>query len=177
MPDNKPYEKQAVTNLQRYLRQLSYEDANMIRPPIDGIFESMTEQSLIYFQNKYGFEPSGVADRETWDALFEAYLQSIAFHSPPSPVFIFPRNPDGFALKSGDSSIYVIILQYMLRELSRDYGEVLNVDQTSKYDDQTSQAVKSFQEINNIVENGITDILTWNLITQAYNRRVNEYTQ
>ena len=177
MPENKPYEKQAITNLQRYLRQLSYEDAAITRPPVDGIFEKVTEQSLVDFQNKYGFEPSGIADRTTWDALFNAYLNSINFHSPSTPVFIFSRNPDGFALRPGDSSIYVMILQYMLRELSVDYGDVLNVEQTNEYDEMTSQAIKIFQRINSIAENGITDILTWNRVTQAYNRRANEYVQ
>ena len=42
MPENKPYEKQAITNLQRYLRQLPYEDAAITRPPVDGIFEKVT---------------------------------------------------------------------------------------------------------------------------------------
>ncbi len=174
---DKPYEKQAITNLQRYLRQLSYEDDDMMRPPVDGIFEEQTEQSLIYFQSKNGFEPSGVADRETWDALFNAYLQSIEFHSPSTPVTIFSRHPDGFLLQPGDSSLYVIMLQHMLRELSRDYGDVLAIEQTNIYDEQTSQAVKSFQKTNNMTENGVTDILTWNRITQAHNRRINEYTQ
>ena len=60
-------EKEAIRNVQRYLRQLSYTDADIPPVPIDGIFGEATENSLIAFQTKNGLSPSGVADRESFD--------------------------------------------------------------------------------------------------------------
>ena len=177
MPSRKPYEKQAVTNLQRYLRQLSYQYTDITPPPIDGIFESVTQQSLIDFQIKNGLEPIGVADRTTWDMLFAAYKESIAIYSPSTPIIIFPRNSDTYALKLGDSSLYVTALQYMLRELSRDYGTIFNLNISGDYDNNTENAVNHFQLLHGIPQTGEVDKITWDRLTEAYNRRVHEYQQ
>ena len=92
-----PYisQNQAISNLQRYLRTLSYSDADIPSPPIDGIFDSRTKESLLAFQKKHGLYQSGVGDRETWSKLYEEYLRSEARNAPPAPLNIFPRVPDG----------------------------------------------------------------------------------
>lgn len=174
---SRPFEKQAVTNLQRYLRQLAYEDSTMTQPPIDGIFDTVTRLALTEFQTKNNLEPTGVADRTTWDLLFKLYLESIAIHSPAHYVSVFPRNPFGYAIKLGDESFYVVALQFMLRELSRDYGDIFNIEPTGKYDSATALAIKNFQLINNIEPTSVTDKITWDRVTDAYNRRAHEYHQ
>ena len=54
---------QAIQNLQTYLRQLSYHDQSIKAPPIDGIFDTDTKQSLMDFQASRGLPPTGVADQ------------------------------------------------------------------------------------------------------------------
>ena len=46
-------EKDAVRNLQIFLRQLSYTDPDIIPPPIDAVFDTVTRDSLKSFQRKY----------------------------------------------------------------------------------------------------------------------------
>jgi len=46
-------EKDAVRNLQILLRQLSYTDPDIIPPPIDAVFDTVTRDSLKSFQRKY----------------------------------------------------------------------------------------------------------------------------
>ena len=66
-------QKQAITNLQRYLRRLSYEYLSTPRVPIDGIFGESTKNALSEFQRENGLDVTGVADKRTWDSLFSEY--------------------------------------------------------------------------------------------------------
>ena len=77
----------AVTNLQRYLRQLSYDEASIPPPPVDGIFEDATVAALREFQRLRGFPVTGQADQETWDRLYADYRASLAKNSPPPPPY------------------------------------------------------------------------------------------
>ena len=65
----RPNEARAIKNLQRYLRQLSYHVPSITAPPIDGIFASDTQKALREFQEWQALPSTGIADRETWDAL------------------------------------------------------------------------------------------------------------
>lgn len=170
-------EGQATLKLQRYLRQLSYEDERLTPPPLDGIFDTVTRQSLSEFQAAAGLPVTGAADRETWDRLFELYEASVAENSAPLPIAIFPRRPRGFELRQGDISFYVTALQFMLRELSRDYGEALNVAPDGSFGEATAEAVRHFQRVNSLPVTGAAGLLTWNSIAAAYNLRADEYLQ
>lgn len=178
MPQQKPFEYQAITNLQRYLLQLSHNDERITPPPIDGIFGTQTRRSLTDFQSQSDLPVTGVADRETWDALFASYLASLDKNAQPLPVAIFPRRPLGYELSPGDSSFYVMALRFMLRELARDYGERLNIavtDTDSEFDASTEAAVRHFQSLNRLPVTGRVGLATWNAITAAYNLRADEY--
>ena len=59
-------EKDAIRNLQRYLRQLSYTDKDIIAPPIDSIYDRATADSVRSFQRKYGIAETGIANKETF---------------------------------------------------------------------------------------------------------------
>ena len=65
-------ERVAIANLQRYLRQLAYFDETLGEVPIDGIFDSATEEALRAFQEGAGLPPTGRADFVTWETLFAA---------------------------------------------------------------------------------------------------------
>lgn len=163
-------ESEAIRNLQRYLRQLSYHEPLILAPPIDGIFESDTRRSLQNFQSLYGLPETGVADRETWDVLYAAYRTSITENTPPRAISVFPfLSPEDTRLTLGSNAFSVTVLQHMLRELSVLYSPLLKVEITGIYDDPTYAAVKLFQEKNRLPSNGTTDVSTWNAIADQYN--------
>lgn len=175
MRQQKPYEREAVTNLQRYLLQLSLLDERITPPPVDGIFDTVTEQSLSDFQSCHGLPVTGIADRETWDALVSDYLDSLAANARPRPIAIFPRRPLGYEMRTGDSNFYVTALQFMLGELSRDYGEALNTPSDGVFGEATEAAVRHFQTIHSLPVTGTVGLATWDSIADAYNRRADEY--
>ena len=159
----------ATENLQRYLRQLSYHNPAITAPPIDGIFESDTQKALREFQEWKSLPVTGVADRDTWDALYAAYRASLSENTPARAISFFPFTKDAFALSRGDSNFTISVLQYMLRELSSLYTDLESVEITGSYDDVTERAVRDFQQQNRLPPSGRTDLPTWNAIADQYN--------
>ncbi len=174
---NYSIEEQGVFNLQKYLRQLSYINNNILPTPIDGIFESQTKNSLISFQNEYDLEATGIADAITFEKLYNAYLESLNKNILPKQISIFPRFPENHEIKLGDNSFAVAVIQYMLREISLDFGNGDDIQINGTYDTKTHNAIASFQSKRGIESNGITNLETWNNIVSAHNLRQNEYHQ
>ncbi len=159
----------AIRNLQTYLRQISYFDPNITPPPIDGIFDSVTRQSVSDFQHSQGLPVTGVADRRTWDELYAAYRFSLSQNSIPRRVAFFPDLPKNYTLYPGCNNFTVSALQYMLRELEVRYGSWEPVGITGIFDEATEQAVRTFQLQNRLPESGTVNRTTWNAVADQYN--------
>ena len=167
---NHPNYSPAVANLQRYLRQLAYHTEGIGQVPVDGIFDSATQSALSDYQRVSGIPVTGTADRETWERLYADYLASLAFYAPPTPVSLFIRTPPGGYLDLGALGIDVAVLQYMLGELTLLYV-LTPPDISGNYDQATKQAVQEMQAYLNLPPTGLTDVLTWNAITDRFNAR------
>ena len=163
-------EAQATANLQRYLRQLSYHHPEITPPPIDGIFERDTEESLKDFQAMVGLPVTGRADRRTWDALYAMYRASIAENEPPRTVAILPFVAGEILLQKGDEGFTINVLQYMLRELGESLAELEEVEITGIFDDKTARAVRLFRAQNGLPEGETVDLVTWNTLVDRFNR-------
>ncbi len=163
-------EAQAITNLQRYLRQLSYHYPDITAPPIDGIFERDTEKSLREFQVMQGIPVTGRADRRTWDALYALYRASVAENEPPRTVAIFPFVAGEILLSPGDESFTINVLQFMLRELGESLIELEDVEVSGNFDETTARAVRLFRAQNGLAEGDTVDLITWNTLVDRFNR-------
>ena len=163
-------EAQATANLQRYLRQLSYHHPEITPPPIDGIFERDTEESLKDFQAMVGLPVTGRADRRTWDALYAMYRASIAENEPPRTVAILPFVAGEILLQKGDEGFTINVLQYMLRELGESLAELEEVEITGIFDENTARAVRLFRVQNGLPDGETVDLITWNTLVDRFNR-------
>ena len=162
-------EKDAIRNLQIYLRRLSYINDDTIKAPIDGIFESSTQNALRQFQRNNDLPVTGVADRATWDALYAQYLIELKRLTLPDPIIPFPSFPTDYKTSLGEESFLVSIIQYMLRELSIIYDTFNDVKITGKYDHITKDAISDFQKRNGLSDTGEVDKATWNALARIYN--------
>lgn len=158
-----------ILQIQRILRNLDYSENGAAKVKPDGIYGDDTRALVTQFQGKYGLNPTGVVDKETWDLLHlidEAKRdESLLAHS----VHIFPMFEKYEILpNSKDNIIYVI--QHMLNEILADYDgfEVLNF--TGIYDPDTQNAIKLLQRKALRDDDGIIDAKTFNLLADEYER-------
>ena len=170
-------EKDAVRNMQRYLRQLSYTDSDIPPVPIDGIFGEATSNSLIAFQRKNGLAATGVADRESWDALYRNYLSSVRRFAPPKGFSPFPRVPENYSLSVGDVGFAVTAVQFLLNEVSLIIDNIDTVAITGIYNIDTARAVSIFQAANGSPITGETDKETWDALVDTYEQYSKNYIQ
>ena len=171
MPE-KQNEREAILNIQKYLRQLSYHDERINPVPIDGIWESDTARAVATFQSQNGLSVTGTVDRATWDALKAAYDESVAQNSPPQPIYLFPRMPQDYSLGIGESGFLNDAVQYMLSELSSIYF-FPNFKINDIYNENTADAVRDFQKRNSINPTGRVNRETWDALAVQHNILVN----
>ena len=78
------FERDAISNTQKYLRQLSYHDGDIPPVPIDGIWDTETVRALTAFQRKNGLAPTGRVDRATFELLKLQSQLVLLLHHPYS---------------------------------------------------------------------------------------------
>ena len=167
MATNTRTESEARRNLQKYLRQLAYFDPTIPFVPIDGNVGSDTTDALRAYQSKKGLPATGIADQETWEALYEDYLISLEEEAPSAGFSPFPNVPKDYSLKLGDRGFAVSAVQYMLEEISVFYP-FTPVEITGIYDEATRDAVSEVQIRYLLPVTGGVDKLTWNALVRLY---------
>lgn len=163
-----PTRTQAIMNLQRYLRQLSYFDESIPPPPLTGVWDTRTEEALKTFQRNNRLPEIGRADRVTWDLLYSEYQRSLLQNELPRSVSLFPRQPWGYEITLGEESFTVMAIQYMLGEIILHYDNIALVAQTGLYNEETAAAIREFQTRNLLPVTGVVDKITWDLLVEAY---------
>ncbi|MBO5938479.1 MAG: peptidoglycan-binding protein [Clostridia bacterium] len=158
----------AVRNLQRYLRRLSFEENAILPVPIDGIFDTRTEEALMEFQRMYELPVTGRADRGTWDLLFAEYLRLSEEEDRIEAIDLFPKVPPNYVTTLGEESAFILLLQWLLSELLVIYDTLPEFARSGRFDQPTSDAVREFQRIQRIEETGLVDRNTWNRIAREY---------
>lgn len=170
-PPAHPTEPQAIMNVQRYLRQLSYTDSRIPTVPVDGVVGEDTRRAIAEFQRSVGLPVTGTADPETFRILYNTYLQDVAAQHVPEPVYLFPAYPVNYTIGPGDTGVLIQVIQLLLRDLLLSYGqETNNFRVDGAYDDSTAAAVRSFQTIHQLPRNGRVDRPTWNHLARNYSQ-------
>lgn len=163
-------EREAIQNLQRYLRRLSYFNEEIGAVPIDGVFDRETEGALRSFQRAEGLPETGRADRDTWERLYAAFVAETEKRRAPSRIAHFPEIPENYTVEVGETQFLVSIIQHALSELSVIYDGIGEVPVSGVYDARTAEAVRAFQRAHGLPESGGVDRATWNALADAYNR-------
>ena len=163
-------EREAIRNLQRYLRRLSYFNDEIEPAPIDGVFDSATESALRAFQAAQGIPVTGRADQESFERLFLAYTNENELRRAPTRIALFPQIPEAYTVELGNAQFLVSMIQHALAELAMVYEGLDDVPQSGVYDEATATAVRRFQALHGLPQSGGVDRTTWNALAEAYNR-------
>lgn len=161
-------QKDAIINIQTYLRKLGYTGAGMVPVPIDGIYESVTAEAVRGFQESNGLIPTGRVNKTTWDLLYKQYEDKISDELEARGIFPFPDTPDNYAVSIGTRSALVAVIQLLLDELESKYDDLTDIRIDGTYGEDTAAAVKAFQEINQLEPTGEVDKRTWNRLVREY---------
>jgi len=160
--------RDAVKNLQTYLRKLGYTGEGGVPVPIDGIFDTVTEAAVIAFQQQNGLLPSGAVDKRTWDLIFSKYQEKIANELEARGLFPFPTTPENYAITVGTKSALVAVVQLLLDELEAKYDRLTDIRIDGVYGEDTAEAVREFQRINMLEPTGEVNLATWNRLVREY---------
>lgn len=137
---------------------------------ITGYFDEQTRNAVIEFQKTVNLEPTGVVDRETYEAL-ATNMFSILDTLPSESVYLPTLRWPGEAYTIGADAPPVYLLQEMLSYISLIIPMIPHFEPTGVYDEATQQAVREFQRLQNLEPTGITDEQTWNSIVDIYRQQ------
>ena len=158
----------AVRNLQRYLRTISFYDDRITRVPTDGIYDSDTRKAVSEFQSTRGLRPTGIVDRKTFDMIFKEFSQIIEANDRSNNTNLFPNNPQNYEASLGEESSFVAIIQLILRELSIIYDNIPELEISGVYNKETEAAVKEFQKLSGLSPTGKVNLQTWNRLVRDF---------
>lgn len=162
-------ERDAIINLQTYLRAQRLQNPNAPLIAVDGIFDDATKNALIDFQLRNSLAPTGTANRKTFELLYSQYLEINDKSALPDPIIPFPSYPDDYVIKLYEKSFLVSVIQYMLNEIGIIYNVFDAVKISGEYDEETMKTVKDFQERNFLSPTGEVDRKTWSALARIYN--------
>ena len=138
-----------VRNLQTDLTTLGYYYGD-----ITGNFGSLTQQAVKKFQQSRGLTADGIAGTTTINAIASALKSSGSSSASGST--------SSTALREGDSGTAVRNLQTDLKSLGYYYGDI-----TGNFGSLTRQAVRKFQDANDLTVDGIAGTATLNKIASV----------
>ena len=138
--------------------------------PVDGIFGENTENAVTRFQQIFNLTPDGIVGRNTWYEMVRLYyglLRLSELNSEGLRLYGMSwEYPD--AIRLGDSGDKVYLMQYMLSVISEFYNTVPEIVTDGVFGQATLDAVKAFQRLAGLPEDGIVGPLTWDQMYSFY---------
>ena len=156
-----------VRSVQYYLAVIAYFNPSLDFVTVNGVYDQATANAVSAFQSYYGLTPTGIVDVFTWDTINNIYSQTLASLDEDyagAKAKVYP----GYFLSYGMSGPDVTDLQTYLSAVAQKLPEVPAVEVTGIFDDQTRNAVQTFQRLYGITPNGTVGPVTWNAIAKEY---------
>ncbi len=161
----------SVQQLQVRLNRIArnYPSIPTIAQP-DGNFDAQTEAAVRKFQQIFGLTVDGIVGNGTWYRVAYIYTSIKRIAELNSEGLSYNDIAQRFSqeLSPGDTGDEVRIIQYYLAVIGRYYDAVPIVEVDGVYGEQTTAAVKAFQQIFGLPTDGIVGVNTWNDIYRAY---------
>ena len=134
----------------------------------DNVFREGTRVSVVAFQRRFGLNPDGIVGPLTWGRLYEVYrrIRNIVPMPPPDPSIPgFPGTP----LAVGTRGENVRTMQRMLNGIARANPSIGTLAEDGIFGPLTQAAVREFQRLFGLVQDGIIGRMTWYAIVEEYN--------
>lgn len=162
-------ERLTVIELQQDLLELWQAGMKIPYVTPDGVYGDVTRSAVRDFQRQSGLDGTGVVDYPTWERLTSDAGAALLARQPADRITPFVTlQLDGGAVRPGEKSDLVTILQIMLAALS--LYDLESLPLTGVFDAATQKALKKFQSLHGLSPCGNLDQTTWNDLSSAYNR-------
>ncbi len=138
--------------------------------PVDGVYDSTTEEAVREFQEAFNLTPDGIVGKATWYkiiAIFNAVKRLNDLESEGISLDEVTRLFDT-ELSIGDRGSEVFELQYLLSLIGAYEQEIPIIDIDGVFGEGTESAVRAFQRNYGINETGVVAFATWDQLYRAY---------
>nr|WP_300093816.1 peptidoglycan-binding domain-containing protein [Sedimentibacter sp.] len=163
---NQDGETSAITEIQRYLRNISNSHPEISLVELSGKYDVQTRKAVEEFQHLSGIPVTGKVDYITWNTMVKE--NNLHMKSKEMPYKLPCRANDFGKIAGGYSGDIVYVLKIMLNNFCRKYKNYKKLEINDKYDHETEEAVKEFQKISMLPVTGIVDKETWNTMVSIY---------
>ena len=153
----------AVRKVQFWLRIAATNFSSIPSPAVDGIFGSGTEAAVKAFQRQFGLTADGVVGPATWQKLYEIYADVTNELLDPNQR---PGTYPGTALRVGSTGRAVREAQFYLVLMSAYYPSVPRINIDGEFGPATETAVKAFQKLFGLTQDGVIGRATWDKLYQ-----------
>ena len=165
-PNDSTY-RRAVRQLQTFLYTASQVDPRIPSVNPDGIYGKTTAEAVAAFQRLEALPDDRRVDFATWQKMREVFAVYRA--DGEDAAGLYPFTDAHGAVRPGEKSSLVLILQIMLESVRIFFGERGEIPLNGVYDKATEDAIRAFQRANLLDVTGVTDKKTWNRLAEAYN--------
>ena len=138
--------------------------------PVDVTYDDKTADAVREFQRIFNLPQTGVVDKATWYKRNYIYTSVKKLSQLNSEGLSLQELPEQFPVPVdiGATGLPVQYIQYYLEVIGAYYKNVLPVQSTGTYDEQTANSVRSFQQVFGLPQTGTVDERTWDDLYRAY---------
>ncbi len=139
-------------------------------------FDLQTENAVKEFQRIFNLTPDGIVGKATWYKLKEIYngVKKLSELTSEGLTFSEVQRKYPKMLQFGDTGTPVRVLQYYLAFLGYFIPDLPQIAITGIYDEDTRNAVFTFQNKYGLTIDGIVGRSTWNKLQQIYKETVED---
>ena len=138
--------------------------------PVNGIFDTQTEEAVKEFQRAFNLTPDGLVGKGTWYSIQRIYSAVKRLNDLASEGLSLNETTNLFntLLNEGDSGPEVYELQYLLALISEFNNEIPTISVDGIFGSSTRDALEAFQRIYGLSVTGETDLATWDRLYREY---------
>lgn len=161
---------QPVRSLQTMLRVISRQNRSVPTLIPDGIYGPTTSRAVAAFQRFAGLKGTGTVDQTTWETIAAQYDKAIIEVDPAEPIEILLE--PGEIIRVGEYDPHIYLVQCILTQLSRDHPSINQPPHNGMLDNETSSAIRQFQELAGLGQTGELDRETWRNLSKHFTLNV-----
>jgi len=151
----------AVRLMQTYLTAISKVFPTVPALTADGIFGTLTQNSVMAFQWLFGLAPDGIIGEQTWNRIVSVYNNLPNIAAPEYP---------GTLLRAGSRGNNVTLVQKYLNTIAQSYPSIPTLTADGIFGPMTERSVIAFQRLFGLAADGIIGPMTWNMIVSIFNK-------